>query len=955
MIKLPTTRLNLHAAVPTVCLSLLVVACSSQPTLDRAATQSSGESTIADLSGSLNQATKQAQEGGGREKAIAAYRRFLEQYPQSPRRDVIARRLADLLVESAADLQAVQPATSPSAALPGADAVRKRYEDAITIYTQLLAKHPTDQSTPELLYQLSRAYEETGQTELAIATIDRLLAREPQRHQRLYADAQFRRGELLFADGAYQEAAKAFRAVVELGETVPNYEQALYKLGWSYFKEERYDAALATFFSLLDRKLTADTNPASQLKTLSRAEQEQLADVFRAVSMSFSYQAGVQSVARYFRRHGRRSYEDQVYLGLADFYVAHDQVSEAAETWLALAQGAPLSPEAPRLYIRAIEQYRRAGFRQRVVEAETAFARRYGMHSEFWKQHTPQAYADVLEELQSSLIDLAQYYHARAQEEDRAADYREAEQWYRAYLDGFADAERAGEMNFRLAELLYEQGEYRKAIEEYERTARFRGDHSHKADAGKAVLHAYAEYLKRTGSARRGELAERATASAVRFAFAYPDDPESPAILAQTGADLLERKAYREAVRVSKQFLEHEPTISPALRQTAWSLLAQAEYGEGDYQAAEYAYNRATQLTREDDPRRSALNKGRAAAIYKQAEQRQAQGDRSQAAALYLRAADTAADSSIQPKAQYDAATSLLAIEAWQDAIRTLEQFRADHPRHPLQEKATQKLAYAYDRSDRKLSAAAEYLKLGKGQLEAGVRREALMRAAELYHQAGQHQEAIQTLELYLAGFPKPADAAVDVMQQLADLELAAGNAVRRRDWLDKIVKLDRKAGNARTRVVAAQATLELAEDRLLAFRSIRLVKPLKKSLAGKLREMKRALKVYEAAIGYGVAPVTSAAKYNIARMYDELSQELRASERPADLHAEALAQYELLLEEQAAPFEQQAIQIYASNVRQAGGQAIDRWVEMSRQRLNVLRSERINGMGSKADPVDAR
>ena len=71
----------------------------------------------------------------------------------------------------------------------------------------------------------------------------------------------------------------------------------------------------------------------------------------------------------------------------------------AAETWLALAQGAPLNPQAPRLYIRVIEQYRQAGFRQRLVEAETAFARRYGRHSEFWKQHDSQAYGDVLEEL----------------------------------------------------------------------------------------------------------------------------------------------------------------------------------------------------------------------------------------------------------------------------------------------------------------------------------------------------------------------------------------------------------------------------------------------------------------------------------------------------------------------------------------------------------------------------
>jgi tetratricopeptide (TPR) repeat protein len=322
---------------------------------------------------------------------------------------------------------------------------------------------------------------------------------------------------------------------------------------------------------------------------------------------------------------------------------------------------------------------------------------------------------------------------------------------------------------------------------------------------------------------------------------------------------------------------------------------------------------------------------------------------------LYLEAADAAPDSSIQAKAQYDAATSLLALEAWEDAVGILEQFRVDHPRHPLQGKVTQKLAYAYDRSGRKLSAAAEYLKLGEWQVEAGVQREALMRAAELFQQAGEARDAIITLELYLARFPKPAGNAVDVMQQLADLESAEGNLARRRHWLGKIVKLDRTAGDAQTRTLAAHATLELAEDRLVAFRHIRLVKPLQKSLVSKLSEMKQALKAFEAAIGYGVAAVTSAARYNIASMYDQLSQELRASERPANLGTEALAQYELLLEEQAAPFEQQAIEIYASNVRQTSGGEIDRWVEKSQQRLNVLRPDRMNGLNNKTVPVNSR
>jgi len=179
------------------------------------------------------------------------------------------------------------------------------------------------------------------------------------------------------------------------------------------------------------------------------------------------------------------------------------------------------------------------------------------------------------------------------------------------------------------------------------------------------------------------------------------------------------------------------------------------------------------------------------------------------------------------------------------------------------------------------------------------------------------------------------------MMQQLADLESGKGNARRRQHWLEAIIRLDRKAGTARTRVAAAEATLELAENRLAAFRRIRLVNPVQDSLARKLQAMKDALQGLEAAVEYGVTPVTTAATYQIASMYDELGHALLTSERPVSLTAEELAEYDLLLAEQAAPFEQQAIAIYTTNAQRSGGDRQDPWIAKSVQRLDELQSDR--------------
>ncbi len=931
MISPVNARTCRRLAPPLTC--LLIAACATQPGLE-----TSGSLPVV-AAPDHAEAVKSAREG--REKAITAYRDYLARYPDGPEHDRVTRRLADLLVEDAADMR-LDAATSLNDALQLEATARQSCAEAIGYYEYLLARYPDAPETTELLYQLSRAYQANGRSQQALTAIDRLLVRKPGSSTRLYADTWFRRGELLFSKGAYPEAGRSYQVVVDLGAAVPSYEQALYKLGWSLFKQDQYAAALPVLFDYLDRKIPPGAAFEVQLQRLTLADQEQVADVFRVISKSFAQLGGADSVNAYFERHGSRSYEDHVYLDLAAFYVEQEQVTEAATTWLVLAQRAPLGPESPRLVMQAISLYREAGFQQRVVETEALFVQEYGSGSEFWTLHPEQDFPDVLQVLQSSLQELARSAHEQAHESGDAGDYRAAEQWYRDYLAAFGDTEGAADMNFQLAELLYENGRYLQAIDEYERAAWSYGDHAHAADAALGALRAANKVLQHDAATGRPAVAERATADALRFATTWPEHPAAPGVLAQAGTALLEQRQYQSALRAGEQVLDKTVAAPPALRQAAWSMQAQAQYELEDYPAAAAAYREALQLAGEDDQRRPALQEGLAAATYKQAEQASTLGDSSVAVTLYRQAAQLVPGSSIGAKAEYDAATTLLAEASWTQAIRMLEQFRRDYPDDPLQAEAGRKLAYAYDRSGQGGQAAAEYLRLGEDRHQtAALQREALLRAADLYAQAGAVAQAIGTCELYLQRFPEPATPAVEVMQRLARLEAGAGNNSRRLHWLEEIIRLDHAAGAAGTRAPAAEAALDLAEIRLDAFLHVQLVNPVQDNLARKLQAMQQALQAFEAAIAYGVAPVTTAATYRIASMYERLGIALLQSERPASLSAAELEEYNSLLAEQAAPFEQQAIEIYTANARRSGGDQHDPWVEKSVQRLVELQAGR--------------
>src|SRR5690606_13962265 len=112
---------------------------------------------------------------------------------------------------------------------------------------------------------------------------------------------------------------------------------------------------------------------------------------------------------------------------------------------------------------------------------------------------------------------------------------------------------------------------------------------------------------------------------------------------------------------------------------------------------------------------------------------------------------------------------------------------------------------------------------------------------------------------------------------------------------------------------------------------------PLQQSLSAKQAAMKRALERYTRALDYGVAEVTTEATHGMAELYRELASALMNSQRPTELDELALEEYEVLLEEQAFPFEEQSIELYQANAARSAEGVWDEWVDSSFQALAKL------------------
>ena len=877
-------------------------------------------------------------------KAIEAYRKFLDIAPSAPQRSEAMRRIGDL------EMQNADTKSADSAASGVSD-----YKAAIARYQDYLKNFPKDPNNDQVLYQMSGAYEKSGDLDTSLKTLDRLVRDYPK--TRFTNEAQFRRGELLFTMKNYVESERAYSAVLTASESSAFQDRALYMMGWSVYKQGRLEDALKSFFAVLDLKVAgrAGDGPLDTIPGLSRPDRELVEDTFRVASISLANLQGAASIPPFMTTPARKSYEFRVYEQLAELYVKQERPKDAADTYATYAKLNPLTAQAPVMQARVIEIYDRTGFVNQGIEARKLYVASYGRQSEF-RRVNPDGWEKAQPLVKKLLSELATNYHAVAQKTKNTADYQEAVRWYRELLASFPNDAGAAKSNFLLAELLFDDGLFAESAAEYEKSAYVYAKNDKSADAGYGALLSYAQLLKKAPPAEQPGLQRVSIASALRFSQNFPADVRNGPVLSDAAEKLYALKDP-QAAGVAQRVIDLKPPAAPAQRRVAWTVLAYSAFDASAFEIAEKAFGEAIKVTPDKDPGRSDLVERQAAAIYKQGEQARASGKSREAAANFARVGSVGASPTVRAAAQYDAAATLISLKDWDGAIRTLEDFRKSFPNHPLQPEVGKKLAVAYLEKGNWAGAAGEFERLAASSKDPKVARDALWQAAEYNEKAGARAAAAKDYERYLVQNPQPLESAIEARSRLAKIAREDGNLTREAALTRDIFNADQNGGagrTPRTRYLGATAALAMAEPVAESYRQVTLVEPLAQHLKLKKAKMEETLKAYSVAADYGVADVTTAATYRIAVVYRDFGKALMASERPKKLSKAELEQYNVLLEEQAFPFEEKATELHELNAHRASDGVYDKWVKSSFDALRELRPVRYGKNEVSEGVVDA-
>ena len=906
--------------------------------------------TIKDLEGQQVDVSPEPPQGIDNTKTMNSYKRFLDlNAGDSALREEAMRRLGDLNLESS-ESERIEHELATNEGL--------RATEAIHLYTALLKAYPKYERNDSVLYQLARAYELNAQPDKALASLDRLVASYP--NSRYIDEAQFRRGEILFGEKAYPASQAAYEAVIKSGSSSAFYNQSLYKHGWSLFKQGESERSLGSFAGVLDSVMVSKSDPKAmiELETLSKPNRELVEDTFRVMSITFSYLDGPKTIDEFVKHRPVRPYYYLLYARLGDLYIEKERYTDAADSYRAFVSQDRNNEKAPLLEMQAIEAYGKGGFPQLVLQGKKEFVENYSYGTAYWQGRTPKGEPKVVAELKINLKDVAQYYHAEAQRSKNVADYQEAAKWYRSYLTSFPDDPDSAVTNFLLADTLFESKQYLDAAQQYENTAYSYGTHEKAAEAGYAALVAYGKQEEGLSGDAKAKMHLREVDSSLKFAQTFPTHPESAQVLTRAATDLYAAKDYLRATSAAQTLLARQPPVDAGKQRVAYTVVANSNFEEGNFDKAEAGYASAQGLMAANDPERPAIVERLAASIYKQGEQKSQAGDSAAAVEDFLRVSKEAPTSKVRANADFDAGALLINQKQWDRAIPVLEGFRRDFPQSSLQPDVTRKLAVAYTASNQPGQAAVEFERISQAPGEtADVQREATLQAADLYDKSGNTAKSRAMLESFVKHFPQPLNPAMEARNKLSLIAAKANDYTGRDYWLREIINADRAAGAARTdrsKALAAKATLTFAAPAKEEFMRVKLVAPLKKSLAEKRKAMEAALKAYTAAADYQVSEVTTAATFESAELYRQLGKDLMSSERPGNLSKDEIEQYNVLLEEQAFPFEEKAIKLHEVNTARTKDGTYDEWVQKSFAALAQLNPGRYAKVELSEQQVDS-
>jgi TolA-binding protein len=731
--------------------------------------------------------------------AIAQFEEFLTRYPDDPKYtpDVMFR-LAELYYEKSSDDHSLAmrdyeetiKKLDPSKNATPPPEPRVDFSKSVALYQKLISQFPDYRLNDAAYYLLGYCLEKQENFETSRSAYAALIAKYPK--SKFTTEAWVRIGEYYFdaydVKDALAQAADAYEHAI-LDTKHPLYDKALYKLGWVYYRMDRFDDSVDRFISLIDfyqaqAKAKGDDESGGDLR--NEALQ------YTAVSFVDEKWGSLAKAQEKFAKIGGRSWEPEIYRRMADIYFDQTKHPEAIETYRLVLAKNPLIKDAPQIQQKIVQAFERDRKLEEAFGESSRLANMFGPGTpwhEKWKRD-PDVVQGAAEMAEKSLYSTAIYHHQQAlvfkQEgkfEQARATFETAAKAYGTYLSRFPRSKNAYEMEFYLADCLYNSLQFAEAAKHYTSVRDSSQDNRYLTESAFSavlslqkqleleVIKKIAPDLKVVTSKDRPENekitvipmvpSEKALiAASDAYVGKVKADEKSPGIAYKAAELFYVHNDFDEARKRFEVIIDSYPASEVA--KYAANLTVETYLIDKNYDMVEKVAAKLTKNATLIDPKSDLykdLTKFKLGGRFKLAEELMAKGSFDEAAKKYLELVDEAPKHEFADKALNNAAVCYENTRRFDSALRLYERIVRDYPQSKLADAALFRVAVNAENSYDFDKAVDSYQKLVKDYAQSKDREAALFNTARLLEGLQRYNEAANAYLRYADLYPKSEDA----------------------------------------------------------------------------------------------------------------------------------------------------------------------------------------------------
>ena len=751
-----------------------------------------------------------------RRSAVERFEAFIARYPDEPRTTPDAMfRLAELYFEQSKDeqrlaqkeyeekLKRLPPGEEPPPESP------VNFDKSIALYRKLIGKFPSYRLADGVYYLLAYVIEQQGGLEEARDTFALLIDRYPQ--SKFVPEAWMRIGEYWFdspgadANQGLQTAAAAYLHVAEHPEGAL-YDKGLYKLGWTYYRLDQYDPAVANFVKLIDTYDARDkeqedaerlpgagvgfTLAQEKKQTAGGGELREEALQYTAISYADEQWGGVDKAKAFFAKGPPRRWESQFWRKLGDIYFDQTKHAAAIECYQIVLSKDPAAPFAPQLQQKIVQAWERDREFEKAWQARDALVKQFGEGSPWFEANKkdPEILAKTRDLMERSLYSSAVFHHEQAQTYKKAQKYdlalkefQAAALSYGTYLERFPHAKNLYETRFFHAETLYNALRFEEAATEYARVRDDNTDGRYLNESAYAVVLALQKEIDRLERAGKmetlpllkaaerpkelalkpvelEELWQRQVAAADAFVHVMPRDEKAPELLYKTGETFYRHNQFEEARRRFKLLIDTYPAAPVA--EFAGNLTLETFLAEQDWAKVEaFSSELAKGGKKLEEKRRGELSGIRLGARFKRATALMDAKQYEEASKLFIAAVDDDPKVEFADKALNNAAFCYQQAFRFDSALKLYERLFTQYPQSALADTALFLVGFSAEKAFDFDKAIDRYGVLVDKYAQSPKRPDALYNLAHALERLQRYAEAQRAYVRYAQTFPDKEDA----------------------------------------------------------------------------------------------------------------------------------------------------------------------------------------------------